>query len=138
MAIMYSLQWGRGGGGLGGVRDVWGLNYLCAHIHLRFRHAHHETEDWLPSLGCQTAMGGVGGGGELFMCPYPLKVQAHPPQDQRLATQSRVSACILLLKVFYFLPNTGQLPGRVVFLVVVVKTISVVRFASTEKSQSLQ
>ena len=24
------------------------------------------------------------------MCPYPLKVQAHPPRDQRLATQSRV------------------------------------------------
>ena len=25
------------------------------------------------------------------MCPYPLKVQARPPRDQRLATQSRVS-----------------------------------------------
>ena len=38
------LGWGVGGLG-------WGLNYLCAHIHLRFRHAHHETRDWLPSLG---------------------------------------------------------------------------------------
>ena len=40
--------------------------------------------------------GGVGGGvgvdgGELFTCPYPLKVQARPIGDQRLATQSRVS-----------------------------------------------
>ena len=34
----------------------------------------------------------MGGGGhfELFMCPYRLKIQARPPQDQRLATQSRV------------------------------------------------
>ena len=30
-------------------------------------------------------------GAELFPCPYPLKVQARPPRDQRLATQSRVS-----------------------------------------------
>ena len=35
-----------GGGGGGGS-----LNYLHAHIHSRFRHAHHETKDWLPSLG---------------------------------------------------------------------------------------
>ena len=33
--------WGVGVGG-------GGLNYLRAHIHLRFRHAHHETKDWLP------------------------------------------------------------------------------------------
>ena len=26
-----------------------------------------------------------GGGGELFTCPYPLKIQACPPQDQRPA-----------------------------------------------------
>ena len=32
-----------------------------------------------------------GGGAELFKCPYPLKVQARPPRDQILATQSRVS-----------------------------------------------
>ena len=25
-------------------------NYFCAYIH-RFRHAHHETRTWLPSLG---------------------------------------------------------------------------------------
>ena len=38
-------------------------------------------------------VGGGGGGGsaELFTCPYPLKVQARPPRNQRLATQSRVS-----------------------------------------------
>ena len=35
-------------------------------------------------------VGGGGGGAELFTCPYPLKVQACPPQDQRLATQSWV------------------------------------------------
>ena len=34
--------------------------------------------------------GGGGGGGELFTCPYPLKVQARPPRDQRLAIQSKV------------------------------------------------
>ena len=34
-----------GGGG--------GVNYLCAQIDLRFRHAHHETKDWLQSLGSQ-------------------------------------------------------------------------------------
>ena len=27
---------------------------------------------------------------ELFTCPYPLKVQACPPRDKRLATWSRV------------------------------------------------
>ena len=36
----------RGGGGGGG-----GVNYLRAHIHLRSRHAYHETNDWQPSLG---------------------------------------------------------------------------------------
>ena len=38
-------------------------------------------------------MGGGGGGNwaKPFYCPYPLKVQACPPRDQRLATQSRVS-----------------------------------------------
>ena len=30
-----------------------GQNYLRDHIHLRFRHAHYETKDWLPSLGSQ-------------------------------------------------------------------------------------
>ena len=34
-----------GGGG--------GENYLIAHIHRRFRHAHHETKVWLSSLGSQ-------------------------------------------------------------------------------------
>ena len=34
-----------------------------------------------------------GGGGrrELLTCPYPLKVQACPPRDQRPALRSRVS-----------------------------------------------
>ena len=27
----------------GGGGGVWGLNYFRAHIHRRFRHAHHET-----------------------------------------------------------------------------------------------
>ena len=40
---------------LGGGREggLGGCNYLCAHIHWRFRHAHHKTKDWLPSLGSQ-------------------------------------------------------------------------------------
>ena len=42
---------------------VWG-DYLHAHIHLRLRHAHHETKDWLPSLGCR-AGGGKGAIGNL-------------------------------------------------------------------------
>ena len=28
---------------------------------------------------------------ELFSCPYSLKVQARPPRDQKLASQSKVS-----------------------------------------------
>ena len=30
--------------------------YLHAHIHLRFRHAHHEIKDLLPSLGSRGRM----------------------------------------------------------------------------------
>ena len=42
---------------------------------------------------CSTAIAvrSGGGGTELFMCPYTPNVQARPPRDQRLATQSRVS-----------------------------------------------
>ena len=38
-------------------------------------------------------MGGGEGEGEaeLFTCPYPLKVHARPPRDQRVATQSMFS-----------------------------------------------
>ena len=35
-----------GGGAVGGR-----LNYFRAHIHRRFKHAHHETRDWHPGLG---------------------------------------------------------------------------------------
>ena len=42
-----------GGGGAG-------LNYLRAHIHLRFRHAHHEIKDWPPSLGSRGGWGKKG------------------------------------------------------------------------------
>ena len=28
---------------------------------------------------------------QLFLCPYPLKVQARPPRDQKLAPQSKIS-----------------------------------------------
>ena len=47
---------------------------------------------WPPkfSIG-RCVCGGGGGRAELFTCPYPLKVQARPLRDQRLATQSRVS-----------------------------------------------
>ena len=33
----------------------------------------------------------MGGGRGLLTCLYPLKVQACPPRDQRLATQSKIS-----------------------------------------------
>ena len=39
-------DWGEGGGGQG-------LNYFRAHIHQRFRHAHHETKDRQPGLESQ-------------------------------------------------------------------------------------
>ena len=29
-----------------------------------------------------------GGGSKLFICPYPLKVQARPPRDKRLGYRS--------------------------------------------------
>ena len=41
--VMEHLTSGRGGGGGGGVGGE--LNYLHAHILLKFRHAHHETKD---------------------------------------------------------------------------------------------
>ena len=47
----------------------------------------HVKELYTEGVGVE----GGGGGAELFKCPYPHKVQAHPPPDQRLATQSRVS-----------------------------------------------
>ena len=34
---------------------------------------------------------GEGGRAQLLTCPYPLKVQARPPRDQRLAIRSRDS-----------------------------------------------
>ena len=42
---------------------------------------------WWPSSN-----GTGGGGGGLFTCPYPLKVQAHPPRDQRLNAKGTVIA----------------------------------------------
>ena len=37
---------------------VWGgPNYLRAHMHTMFRHAHHKTKDWLPSLGSRGGRG---------------------------------------------------------------------------------
>ena len=42
-----------------------------------------------------TRIGGGGGGGgrgaELFKCPYPPKVQARPPRDQKPTIRSKVS-----------------------------------------------
>ena len=43
------------GGGVGGV-----VSYFRAHIHQMFRHAHHETKDWLPSLGSRGGKGKKG------------------------------------------------------------------------------
>ena len=51
--------------------DAGGMNYLRAHIHLRFRHAHHETKDWLPNLGSRGCL--VDGGGLLFcLVDFPV------------------------------------------------------------------
>ena len=46
----------RGGGGLNVFMEFGGGgDYLLrAHIHLRFRHAHHKIKDRLPSLGVMT------------------------------------------------------------------------------------
>ena len=33
----------------------------------------------------------ISGGGGIFTDPYPLKIQASPPRDQRQALRSRVS-----------------------------------------------
>ena len=44
-----------GGGGVGGKGG--GLNYLRGHINLRFRHAYHETKDWLLNLGSRGGKG---------------------------------------------------------------------------------
>ena len=40
-----------------------------------------------------------GVGRELLTCPYPLKVQACPPRDQRPAAQSRVSGQRIKIKI---------------------------------------
>ena len=48
---------------------------LLLHMHLPFS----NFRGWVGAEGC-----------ELLICPYPLKVQACPPQDQKPALQSRV------------------------------------------------
>ena len=64
----------------------------------------------------QFAMG-VGGwgwvGAELFTCPYPMKVQARPPRDHKLASQSRVSGregksgnYVIVVTIYYYF-STG-------------------------------
>ena len=65
--------------------------------------------------------GGRGGGGggverKLFTCPYPLKVQACPPHDQRPAFRSRVSgqeeSGIVSCKRLYMPLNSARLAIR--------------------------
>ena len=81
------------GGGAGG-----GVNYLRAHIHLRFRHAHHETKDWLPpdyGLGADGVGGGSGGCGL---------------GEAIINYENNIILCVLevysfLLSLFYMLPN---------------------------------
>ena len=43
-----------------------------------------QLREWLFTIG------GAGGEGGILTCPYPLKVQACPPRDQRPALRSRV------------------------------------------------
>ena len=50
----------------------------------------HSARKWKPAVvtlhGLLFPIREVGGGGgQLLTCPYPLKVQARPPRDQRLA-----------------------------------------------------
>ena len=77
--LLFYFIFGRGGGG-GGV--VFLIVFLSFRVVVLF---------------CFVVFwGGVvvvcdGWGTEQYTCPYPLKVQARPPRDQRLATQSRVS-----------------------------------------------
>ena len=47
--------------------------------------------------------------GELFTCPYPLKVQARPPRDQTPAIRSRVSGQEREVQVS-FVCNSDLLP----------------------------
>ena len=54
----------RGGG------EGRGRNYLCGHIQVRFRHAHHETKDWLPNIGSREMGVGGGGGERVFKDAY--------------------------------------------------------------------
>ena len=59
-----------------------------------------------------------GGGGELFTCPYPLKVQTHPPLDCRPALWSTVSGhlpvkfSIYMKGVIHFLLSTSIEPAH--------------------------
>ena len=48
-----------------------------------------KTKSILKTREVIPKQGGVGGA-ELFPCPYPLKVQERPPQDEKLASQSKV------------------------------------------------
>ena len=65
------------GGGMGGGGEKRTIYILM------FRHAHHETKDWLSGqVSRQEELASIevrGGGGKLFMCPYLLKVQACLP-----------------------------------------------------------
>ena len=53
-------------------------------------HGIHADQCGKLMMKCLYLGGGGGGGSKRFTCPYPLKVQACPPLDERLATQSRV------------------------------------------------
>ena len=46
---------------------------------------------------------GGGGGGKLFTCPYPLKIQACPPQDNRHGTRSKVLGKEILCSCLSFI-----------------------------------
>ena len=56
--------------------------------HMVKNHSDNERRNSLPPYGLFFA---TGEGGGLFTFPYPLKVPACPPRDQRPALRSRVS-----------------------------------------------
>ena len=64
--------------------------YFIYELYYRYNSTYH-ARPLLNQLWGTTYALGVGVGEELFTCPYPLKVQACPPRDQRPALQSRVS-----------------------------------------------
>ena len=71
------------------VLRLYGVGHNCCKRPFRQRERNPAAATWATLL--VSGWGWWGGGAELFTCPYPLKVQTHPPREQTLATQTRAS-----------------------------------------------